>query len=111
EFPRLRLPAGQGLLRHQLAGLLHRGDAVQRRAVLRFRHRLEADTEGAGVASPVATSAARISARPLCRVSSYSACGSESATMPAAACTCSVPSFTTPVRMAMARSMSPLNPR
>src|SRR5258706_189063 len=56
------------------------------------------------------SSAARKIARALCRVSCHSACGSESATMPAAACTCSLPSFSTAVRIAIATSMSPLKP-
>ena len=58
-----------------------------------------------------ASSAARSSARALCCVSSHSERGSESATMPAAACTCSRRSLTTAVRMAIATSMSPLKPR
>src|SRR5712692_9418732 len=63
-------------------------------------------------APPGAQSAAALrSASALCCVSCHSERGSESATMPAAACTCSRPSLTTAVRIAMARSMSPLNPR
>ena len=46
-----------------------------------------------------AISAARSSARALFCVSCHSERGSESATMPAAACTCSTPSLTTAVRM------------
>src|SRR5919201_519456 len=53
-----------------------------------------------------ASAAARSSARALCCVSSHSDFGSESATTPAAACTCSLPALTTAVRMAMAMSMS-----
>src|SRR5262249_31992482 len=51
------------------------------------------------------------SARVLCFVPCHSESGSESATMPAAACTCSRASFSTAVRMAIATSMSPLKPR
>src|SRR4051812_15598558 len=58
-----------------------------------------------------ASSAAFSSARALCGVSSHSARGSESATMPAAAWAWSRPSFSTAVRIAMATSMSPLKPR
>src|SRR5690242_970851 len=58
-----------------------------------------------------AASAARRIARALCWVSCHSARGSESATMPAAACTCSRPFFTTAVRIAIATSMSPLKPK
>src|SRR5580765_1477298 len=58
-----------------------------------------------------ASSAAFSSARALCWVSSHSARGSESATMPAAAWAWSLPSFSTAVRIAMATSMSPLKPR
>src|SRR6185503_14787492 len=49
-----------------------------------------------------ASSAARSSARALCWVSSHSERGSESATMPAAACTCRRRSLTTAVRIAIA---------
>ena len=52
-------------------------------------------------------SAARSTARALASVSAHSASGLESATMPAAACTYSVPSLMTPVRMAIATSISP----
>src|SRR6185503_6446228 len=52
-----------------------------------------------------ATSAARNIAIVLCWVSSHSDCGSESATIPAAACTCSLPPFSTAVRIAIATSM------
>src|SRR6266853_3352241 len=58
-----------------------------------------------------AISAARSTARALARVSCNSLSGTESATIPAPACTCIRPSFTTAVRIAMARSISPLNPR
>src|SRR5207247_1099879 len=58
-----------------------------------------------------ATSAALRMARALCCVSCHSDCGSESATMPAAACTCSRRSLITAVRIAIATSMSPLKPR
>src|SRR5262249_50221472 len=58
-----------------------------------------------------AISAARSTARAFARVSCHSLSGTESATMPAPACTCMVPSLTRAVRIAMARSMSPLNPR
>src|SRR5690606_19325095 len=53
------------------------------------------------------SSAARSRARALCSVSCHSSSGTESATTPAAACTYSVPSLITPVRMAMAMSMWP----
>src|SRR6266513_2943074 len=62
-------------------------------------------------ASAEATSAALRMARALCCVSCHSDCGSESATMPAAACTCSRRSLITAVRIAIATSMSPLKPR
>src|SRR5262245_9331707 len=55
----------------------------------------------------LAISAARSSARALMFVSFHSLSGTESATMPAAACACSMPSFNTAVRIAIARSMSP----
>src|SRR6266487_6705458 len=58
-----------------------------------------------------AISAARSTARALARVSCNSLSGTESATIPAPACTCIWPSFTTAVRIAIARSISPLNPR
>src|SRR5467141_3616131 len=61
--------------------------------------------------SLAATAAARRSARALCCVSCHSDCGSESATTPAAACTCSRRSLITAVRIAIATSMSPLKPR
>ena len=64
-----------------------------------------------GYLTASAISAARSSARALCCVSCHSERGSESATMPAAACTCSRRSFTTAVRIAIATSMSPLKPR
>jgi len=54
--------------------------------------------------------AAARTARTLFCVSRHSFSGIESATMPAAACTKSFESFTTPVRMAIARSRLPLNP-
>src|SRR5882724_11848003 len=60
---------------------------------------------------PIAISAARSTARALARVSCHSLSGTESATIPAPACTCIWPPFTTAVRIAMAKSMSPLNPR
>jgi len=50
-------------------------------------------------------------ARALLTVSSYSAAGSESATMPAPACTYAVPSFNTAQRNAMHESMLPSNPK
>src|SRR4051794_30687460 len=53
------------------------------------------------------SSAARSKARALASVSFHSSSGTESATTPAAACTCSIWSFTMPVRMAIATSMSP----
>src|SRR5947209_4384767 len=46
-------------------------------------------------------------ARALFMDSTYSRSGTESATIPAPACTCRTPSFTTPVRMVMAVSMLP----
>ena len=49
--------------------------------------------------------------RALCCVSSHSERGSESATIPAAACTFKRRSLTTAVRIAIATSMSPLKPR
>ena len=52
-------------------------------------------------------SLARSKARALCSVSRHSISGTESATTPAAACTYSVWSLMTAVRMAMATSMSP----
>src|SRR5258707_3072957 len=58
-----------------------------------------------------AISAARSTARALARVSCNSLSGTESATIPAPAWTCIWPSFTTAVRIAMARSISPLKPR
>src|SRR2546422_5788369 len=58
-----------------------------------------------------ASSAAFSMARALCWVSSHSERGSESATMPAAAWTWSLPCLSTAVRMAIATSMSPLKPR
>ncbi len=62
-----------------------------------------------GSSSPNCTfSAARRTARALASVSCHSFSGSESATMPAAACTYSMPFFTMPVRIAMATSISPL---
>src|SRR5260221_119721 len=61
---------------------------------------------------PEATiSAARNRARALFSVSCHSSSATESATMPAAACTYSTPSFTTPVRIEMAKSILPLKPR
>src|SRR3989338_2265574 len=64
------------------------------------------------LSSPASTiSAARNTARALFCVSIHSLSGTESATMPAPACTYSVLSLTTAVRSAIARSMSPLKPR
>src|SRR5213082_2890085 len=51
------------------------------------------------------SSAARSSARAFASVSFHSSSGTESATMPAAACTYKVWSLTMPVRIAMATSM------
>src|SRR5690606_33458452 len=56
---------------------------------------------------PAACATARNSALPLFNVSSHSITGSESWTMPAPACTCSLPPWMTAVRMAMAMSASP----
>src|SRR5947209_1092614 len=50
-------------------------------------------------------------AHALARVSCNSLSGTGSATIPAPACTCIWPPFTTAVRIAIARSISPLNPR
>src|SRR5258708_24596769 len=69
------------------------------------------DHQDHGASSAEASSAALSSARALCCVSRHSASGSESATTPAAAWTCSTRSFSTAVRMAMATPMSPLKPR
>src|SRR5688572_7727963 len=85
----------------QLAQVLH--EVVGKRVVV--------VDHGDHAPSPEAASAAISSARALWCVSCHSAAGSESATTPAAACTCSLPSLTTAVRMAMATSMSPLKPR
>ena len=41
ELPRLWLRSGRGLLRHLLAGFLHRGDGLEREEVLRLRHRFQ----------------------------------------------------------------------
>src|SRR5690606_5322269 len=57
-----------------------------------------------------AVATARNSARPLFMVSSHSFAGSESCTMPAPACTCSLPSWITAVRIAIAVSASPCQP-
>src|SRR3990172_6624844 len=54
---------------------------------------------------------ASASARALCRVSSYSAAGSESATMPPPAWKYACPLATVIVRMAMFKSMRPSNPK
>ena len=54
---------------------------------------------------------ARITARALLTVSSHSLCGTESATTPQPACACSWPSLMTAVRMAMAMSIFPSQPR
>ena len=59
---------------------------------------------------PAACATALNSARPLFIVSSHSAAGSESYTMPPPACTCRRPSWITAVRMAMAVSASPHQP-
>ena len=60
------------------------------------------------LARPLSTiSAARNTARALTSVSCHSFSGTESKTTPAAACTLSMPSLSTPVRMAMATSISP----
>src|SRR6184192_1257831 len=65
-------------------------------------------TLGGSHSSPSSTSSlARSSARAFASVSFHSSSGTESATMPAAAWTYSVWSLTMPVRIAMARSMSP----
>src|SRR5690554_1977295 len=72
-------------------------------ALCRFDH-----DQSVRVSSPAsAISAARSMARALLCVSCHSASGSESATMPAPACTWMLPSLTTAVRMAMAMSISP----
>ena len=80
-------------------------------ALLRVPGQLRPDVPVLGYLTASASSAARSRARALCWVSIHSERGSESATMPAAACTCSLRSLTTAVRMAMATSMSPLKPR
>src|SRR5438477_552513 len=70
------------------------------------------DQHHARLSIPLKTiSAARSTARAFARVSCNSLPGTESATIPAPACTCIWPPFTTAVRIAMARSISPLNPR
>src|SRR5258708_4589162 len=56
-------------------------------------------------------SAARSTARALFSVSCHSDSGTESATTPAAACTYKLPLWLRPVRIAMARSISPVNDR
>src|SRR3989442_5194112 len=89
----------------QLLQVLHQ---VVREGIVVVDHR---DHAASATLSVDASSAALRMARALCWVSSHSECGSESATMPAAACTCSLPSFTTAVRIAIATSMSPLKPR
>jgi hypothetical protein len=67
---------------------------------------------GAAHHRPRAASAtARNNARPLFIVSSHSLAGSESWTIPAPACTCSLPSWITAVRIAIAVSASPCQPR
>ena len=66
--------------------------------------------EGRGYKPLAARATARNRARPLFMVSSHSAAGSESCTMPAPACTCRRPSWITAVRMAMAVSVSPCQP-
>ena len=48
ELPRLRLRPARGLLRDDLAGLLHRGDALERAQVLRLRRRVPSRSRRAG---------------------------------------------------------------
>ena len=40
ELPRLRVHPGRRLLRHDVAGFLHRGDDLERQEMFRLRHRL-----------------------------------------------------------------------
>ena len=61
--------------------------------------------------SAAATSMARKSAAALFWVSSYSAAGTESATIPAPACTWAIPSWQTTVRIVMQVSRLPSQPR
>src|SRR6478735_3614059 len=60
---------------------------------------------------PAAAATARRAAAALLTVSSYSRCGTESATIPAPAWTCARPSLMSAVRMAMAMSRSPAKSR
>ena len=46
QLPRLRLRADRGLLRHHVAALLHRGDALERAQVLRLRRRVPSRSDG-----------------------------------------------------------------
>src|SRR5690606_17406686 len=74
------------------------------------------DHQNHGAASPLASagstiSAARKIALALFMVSFHSRAGTESATMPPPAWTCSLPSLITAVRMAIAVSILPFQPR
>lgn len=60
-----------------------------------------------GARNPEAAATARTTAAALLTVSSCSLLGTESATIPAPACTCATPSTMTAVRIAIAMSRSP----
>src|SRR6185436_9414825 len=81
----------------QLAEVL---DEIEREAVVVVDHQEHQKPSST-------SSAARNKARAFASVSFHSSSGTESATTPADACTCSWPSLTMPVRIAIATSMSP----